>query len=273
MCGGEMIAITGSSTGFLSSNLLKTLPDAISIPREVRKEFFSLTSWLLERRPSCVIHCAGLADVRMCMQYPREAFRVNTVDTMALVEALEGSKIPLIYVATDKVFGNQEGCGIFSAYQPISSYDISKVAAEMVVEEFAKTNPCVIARFPNFYGPGDPHKERLLPSVVSAIKRKDKTFTVRTSIHSARQYIFMPDVVKILTALTIYKGSKLKHHFGTPHVKSVFQVICDLSSIFGHFLGIEEQHLDGEANRLSINLDTDLSVQFTGWEESLESFK
>jgi nucleoside-diphosphate-sugar epimerase len=276
MCGGEMIAITGSQTGFLSSNLLKALPDAVSIPRGVRKEFFPLTGWILQRRPTCVIHCAGLADVRMCMQYPREAFRVNTVDTMTLIEALAGSGIPLIYVATDKVFGSQEGCGTFAPYQPISAYDVSKVAAEMIVEEFARTNRCVIARFPNFYGPGDPHKERLFPSVVDAIKRKDATFAVRTSVHSARQYIFMPDVVKILDALTLYVkqgGSRFKHHFGTPHVKSVFQVICDLSSVFGHFLGIEEQHLDGEASQLSINLDTDIPVEFTSWEKSLESFK
>lgn len=268
-----MIAITGSQTGFLSSKLLAAIPDSVSIPRPTRKEFFSLTQWLLERRPKCVIHCAGLADVRMCMQYPREAFRVNTVDTITLVEALGGSGIPLIYVATDKVFGNQQWCVTTTPYQPSSPYDISKVAAEMVIEEFAKKNQCIIARFPNFFGPGDPHKERLFPSVVEATKSKQKTFIVRTKSSNVRQYIFIDDVVDILIDLAAFNTRKLKHHFGSPHLKSVHQVIENLCDLFEWHMQIEEQDLAGEASHLSIATDTDISFKsHTTWDQALRSF-
>jgi nucleoside-diphosphate-sugar epimerase len=268
----EKIAVTGSKDGFLSGRILDL--GCKYIPRTVRQNLDALKAWLDEANPKAVIHCAGLADVRKSIAYPGDAYMGNTVDTITLVRALEGTGIRLIYVATDKVFGDQENCSIHTPFKAVSPYDASKIAAEVIVEDFANRNPCVMARFPNFYGPNDPHTERIFPSVVNAIKNKQETFTVRTTADSRRQYIFVDDAVAALMLMTYGIGSEqLKHHFGTPNIKSVREVINDLCRVFDHKMEIVEQNLPGEASKLSIDFNTSISFTMTGWAQSLEHFR
>lgn len=269
------IAITGAS-GFLGKHLMRHFSTvegtvALAVEREVRQDAAQWELWLQRHKPDVVIHCAGYADVRKSINNPWQAFRVNVTDTLTLLERLEGRNCVVIYVATDKVFGDQEGCHRSTEYRPLNAYDASKVAAEVAVKDFQKRNACVIARFPNFYGPDDGHKERLVPMVVDAIKRKDRVFRVRTNGQQTRQYIFIEDAVRCIERCINNPGAAASHHFGTRIVKSVRQVIEDIGERFMWRMELQCENLSGEASRLSLALDTPFNVFFTDWKKSLDS--
>lgn len=268
-----MIAITGSENGFLSSYLFKRLQPAEFISRDTRRNQSWLNEWLDRYNPDCVVHCAGLANVRLCIEDPTMAYQANTIDTITLLNALEGRNIKLIYVATDKVFGDQEHCTLNTGYKPLNSYDASKVGAEIILADWSQRNTCLLARFPNFYGAGDPHIERLVPSVLKAIIEKQRTFSVRTNAEFSRQYIFIEDAVKAIAQLIVADWPSTRHHFGTNIVKTVREVVMDLCELFNHKMDLVEQNLPGEASRLSLAYDTQMMVQFTSWQESLKAFQ
>jgi nucleoside-diphosphate-sugar epimerase len=267
-----MIAITGAN-GFLGHYLIAGLSDSIAVPRVDRTDVKLWRSWLSGFTPSVVIHCAGLADVRRSMQDPALAFRANTIDTLTLLDGLEGKNILLIYVGTDKVFGDQEQCTPFTPYKPLNSYDASKVAAEFAIKDFQKRNPCVIARFPNFYGNDDRHLERLIPSIMLAMCSGEKVFKVRTNPDATRQYIYIEDAVSCIQKIISQPTASAIHHFGTPIVKSVRQVLTDLCAIFNYTLDIETMNLSGEANKLSLKYHSPFKIEFTDWDRSLDCFR
>ena len=268
-----MIAITGSTSGFLSGNLLRHLPGSKSIPRDTRRVRNDLINWLQTESPTHLIHCAGCADVRWCMDHPETAYEANTVDTIRLVEALDFMERPpiLLYIATDKVFGQQEHAQIPASYQPLNAYDASKVAAEVIVWDYLQRHAGALLRFPNFFGKDDPHEERLIPSVLRAIRNKDNEFVVRTRGDSTRQYIFMPDVLAIIDKAIAEPTMTLwgKMHFGSPHIKSVTQVVRDLSALSGHQMVLREQMQAGEASKLSISNENPFDIVYTDWLSAL----
>lgn len=268
----RIIGVTGS-TGFLGGKLLNQIAGAMTLGREVRQDAGKLERWLRDMKPEAIVHCAGLADVRRSMREPAEAFKANAVDTMTLLAALEGKGVLLVYVATDKVFGDQEDCGLDTAYKPGNSYDASKVAAEVAVRDFATRNPCVMARFPNFYGAGDWHHERLLPAIVDAIRRKDEVFEVRTNLEASRQYIYIEDAVRCIERCLNNPGAAGVHHFGTTIVKSVREVVTDLCETLGYQMQLRCLNLGGEASKLSLAYQSPFNVPLTDWKKSLDCFK
>lgn len=264
-----MIAITGAR-GFLGMNLSLNLPDAVAVPRSARIYATHFNTWLEHHKPETVIHCAGLADVRKSIDCPPLAYQANTIDTITLLNCLEGRGIRLIYIATDKVFGAQERCNFGTPFRPFNAYDASKVAAEIIFNDWQLRNVGILARFPNFYGWSDPHTERLIPSVLQAISEKKTEFTVRTYQNARRQYIFMPDAVAIVKQLLTLEPTSSKHHFAPTIIKTVREVVDDVCEAFGAFMNIAEQRLSGEAPQLSLAHCTPLTVKFTTWEESLK---
>jgi nucleoside-diphosphate-sugar epimerase len=267
-----MIAITGAG-GFLGRHLADNLTPSIPVPRVHRTDPRHWRLWIERCKPSVVIHCAGLADVRRSIVEPALAYRANTIDTLTLLDGLEGKNVLLIYVATDKVFGDQEQCTPFTPYKPLNPYDASKVAAEIAIHDFQKRNPCVIARFPNFYGQGDNHVERLIPSIMLTMCRKEKVFKVRTNPDATRQYIYIEDAVRCIQRILSAPNASSVHHFGTPIVKSVREVLKDMCAIFNHPLEIETQNLSGEASKLSLAYHTPFNIIFTEWDRSLDCFR
>jgi len=267
-----MIAITGAS-GFLGRHISKTLTPNVPVPRPARTDLWAWKRWLNNTAPSVVIHCAGLADVRRSITDPGGAFRANAAETFTLLEGLEGRKILLVYVATDKVFGDQQDCDLFTPYHPLNSYDASKVSAEYAVLDFQKRNPCVIARFPNFFGNDDPHPERLIPSIMLAMCSGDRQFRVRTNPDATRQYIWINDAVRCIRHVISEPTAAPVHHFAPQIIKSVRQVVNDLGEIFHHQMDLVTMNLPGEANQLSLKNCTPLDIAYTNWETALDCFK
>lgn len=276
----DLILTTGLA-GFLGSHvqavLLANRYGIENIPRDLREAGPALKKHLSERRPKAIIHMAGIVDVRYCRQFPQEAFQAHVTHTASLLEAVRCScpETIFIYVATDKSFGEQESCGLSTPYQPTFPYEASKAAEDLLVESYAKTYrlPITLLRFPNFFGEGDHHIERLLPSICLAAVQK-RELVIRTQLEGTiRQYLYVKDAAAIIvqTLQALQRGEAVwpKNHFGPPNLKTVGEVVRDVERITGEKLKTVELNEHGEISRLSLKDENSLHYPYTPWMTAL----
>ncbi len=277
----KKIAATGIS-GFLGTHVKAALEDkdcvVENIPRELRRSPEELQQFLATHQPAAIIHLAGIVDVRRCREHPLEAFHSHVMETANVLEAVRVAALetPFIYIATDKSFGEQESCGLTTPYQPGFPYETSKACEDFLVESYRKTygvRACLL-RFPNFFGEGDHHLERLVPSICDA-SAKQKELVIRTRLDgTTRQYIYVRDAADIVARCTLASmaGEPVwpANHFGPPHVKTVGDVIRDVETVTGRRLDVKVLNLPGEVSRLSLRDENFLDYEYTDWLPALE---
>jgi CDP-glucose 4,6-dehydratase len=124
-------------------------------------------------RPSVIFHLAAKALVPACTANPREAWMVNVIGTVNLLEASRRSAVErMIITSTDHVFGNlrQQEIPVPADRHlvPAGPYESSKAAAEFAIRSYAETYademPLVaITRCSNVFGLGDVNDRRVVP--------------------------------------------------------------------------------------------------------------
>jgi nucleoside-diphosphate-sugar epimerase len=277
----KVIASTGIS-GFLGTHVGAVLDEGQhivkGISRDLRRSVSGLQQFLAAHKPEAIIHLAGIVDVRRCREHPIEAFQAHVMETANLLEAMRAvsPEIPFIYIATDKSFGEQEACSLTTPYRPSFPYDSSKACEDLLVESYRKTyglRVCLL-RFPNFFGEGDLHLERLVPSICEASARQ-KELVIRTCLDgSTRQYIYVRDAARIVAQCTLASIAREPvwpaNHFGPPYVKTVGDVIRDVETVTGRSLNVKVLNLPGEVSRLSLADDNFLKYAYTDWLPALD---
>ena len=157
--------ITGAS-GFLGANAVRVLSpshDVVGLVRDVNTAPWcdqKVTADLLaldaleravhEVEPDVVLHCAALADHRLCATDEDLAMRVNAQASGVLAEAARSSGAAFVYVSTDAVFSGDRGW--YSEDEPVSpnsAYGRSKVAGE---EAVLAAHPAAVVARTNFFG-------------------------------------------------------------------------------------------------------------------------
>jgi nucleoside-diphosphate-sugar epimerase len=270
------IATTGI-TGFFGSHL-RTALEATgrvvdNMPLNVRRSNDAARQWLETRHPAALIHIAGIGDVRYCHQHPLEAVQAHAMETANLLEAVRQTcpAMPVLYVATDKSFGEQQNCGLETPYRPIYPYEASKACEDLLVESYRESYQlqCTLLRFPNFIGEGDRHGERLVPGICRAAV-EGREFTIRTRLDgTTRQYIYAGDasdiVVRTLTACLRGEPVWPRNHFGPPHIKTVGDVIRDITTILGRSVDVTVLNQPGEVSQLSLRDENWLGYRYTDW--------
>jgi len=277
----KRIAATGIS-GFLGGHVRAVLEQhecvVDSIPLELRRSPVELQQFLTTRKPAAIIHLAGIVDVRRCREHPLEALQAHVMDTARLLEAVRSAcpEIPFIYIATDKSFGEQQSCDLRTPYRPGFPYETSKACEDLLVESYRTTygmRVCLL-RFPNFFGEGDRHLERLVPSICEA-SAKQTELVIRTCLDgTTRQYIYVRDAAEIVARCTLASmaGEPVwsANHFGPAHIKTVGEVIRDVETVTGRRLNVKVLNLPGEVSRLSLRDENFLEYKYTDWLPALD---
>lgn len=140
--------ITGVS-GLLGNNLAFCLKDKYDIlglynlheskiagiqTRKVDLTSLEETAGILrEFHPDVIIHCAALSDIDYCEENREMAFKVNVVVTRQLVQLLKARSAKLVYISTDAVYKNANGCALKEddAITPPNYYGITKYEGEL----------------------------------------------------------------------------------------------------------------------------------------------
>jgi CDP-glucose 4,6-dehydratase len=143
--------------------------------------------------PAIVFHMAAQPLVRLSYEAPVETFEVNVMGTVHLLEAVRASAScrVVVCITSDKCYENREwvwGYRETEAMGGFDPYSSSKGCAELVASAYRRSyfheggaggRPAVAtARAGNVIGGGDFAKDRLIPDIMAAI-RKRHTLKVR----------------------------------------------------------------------------------------------
>ncbi len=170
----------------LPAHTSPALYDALSLPARMASTLGdlcdrdALACTLDAHRPQIVIHLAAQAIVGRAHANAYETWRVNTLGTVALLEALRGREDvkALSIFTTDKVYDNDESGHAYTERDAIGGlgiYDSSKGAAELAVRAFQHGHGVIegtaTVRAGNVIGGGDWNEARLVPDCARAFAR------------------------------------------------------------------------------------------------------
>jgi CDP-glucose 4,6-dehydratase len=145
-----------------------------------------------------VIHLAAQTIVTIANRNPITTFETNVAGTWNIMEACRRSpKVRQIVTASsDKAYGEQDTLPYFesAALQGQHPYDVSKSAADLITQAYAKTYglPAVISRCGNFYGGGDLNWNRIVPGTIRSILRGQRP-VIRSDGQYVRDYFYVED--------------------------------------------------------------------------------
>ncbi|MEJ8571517.1 CDP-glucose 4,6-dehydratase [Microbaculum marinum] len=135
--------------------------------------------------PDIVLHLAAQPLVRRSLREPVETVATNVLGTAHLLDALRGRAglSAVLVVTSDKVYLNTNSGDPFGETDPLGGkdpYSASKAAAEIVTGSFAKSFfdakgvPVATARAGNVVGGGDFSEDRIVPDLVTALRRGEQ---------------------------------------------------------------------------------------------------
>jgi UDP-glucose 4-epimerase len=157
---------------------------------------------LLSFEPQVVIHLAAQMNVRRSVEDPLYDAQQNILGTINLLEASTKAKVDkFIFSSTGgAIYGEQEYFPADEEHKttPECPYGVSKRAAELYIEHYAKKSNCksYSLRFGNVYGPRqNPHGEAGVVSIFIDQILSQKPLTVNGDGSQTRDFIYVADIV------------------------------------------------------------------------------
>ncbi|WP_405119603.1 GDP-mannose 4,6-dehydratase [Pseudomonas leptonychotis] len=138
----------------------------------------SLDAWLQDECPDAVIHLAGQTFVPEAFRDPQRTLEVNLLGTLNLLQALKrrGFNGTFLYVSSGDVYGQVAEGDLpvveSLAPRPRNPYAVSKVAAELLCQQWSYSEPwrIIVARPFNHIGPGQ-GEAFVIPSMARQLVR------------------------------------------------------------------------------------------------------
>ncbi len=220
-----------------------------------------------EATPEVVFHLAALHFIPYCNAHPQETLRVNVEGTYNVLEAAARVGVRTAVVASSgAIYPSVEGLIPETLTPaPVDVYGLSKLLAEQVAEQFARTTAmaCVAARLFNTYGPYEtnPH---LIPHIVASLQQGP--VVELGNIHTKRDYIYVEDVARLLVALgeRVTEGYEVVN-VGTGQEYSAQEIIETLSELMGQPIEIRvDPDRVRPVDKLHQRADTTRLQQLTG---------
>ena len=129
------IMLTGGS-GLLGSELRRSGP-AIDAPSSAEldiRDAAAVADYVQKKSPDIIIHAAAETDNRRIERDPSAALDINIQGTVNIVQACLGTRIRLVYLSTDYVYGGDRGDYLESdELQPANLYAWTKLGGEAAV--------------------------------------------------------------------------------------------------------------------------------------------
>jgi dTDP-4-dehydrorhamnose reductase len=231
---------------------------------------------LEETQPDLVIHCAALADLEVCEEYPEMASRMNADIPGQIAEITARTGIQMIHISTDAVFDGKKGFYTEEdETNPLSVYTKTKLAGEKNVTAF---NPRAIIARVNFYG-WSVNGNRSLSDFFYNNLSAGKQINGFTDIYFSP--LLVNDLAKILIQMAEKKLNGL-YHVVSPEKLSKYEFGQKIAEKFGFdsrlitAASIQEAKLKAPRSpNLTLNVDKvtqELGFQLPSIDAGLEKF-
>jgi len=191
-------------------------------------------------KPEGVLHLAGASSVARSHEDPGEAFSINTLGTVSLLDAIrrDAPKARVVVVSSGEVYGSTPGdrpAVETDALNPTSPYASSKVAAEVAAKQFHASYGLhvVIARPFNHLGAGQaPHF--VVPSFarqIQAIAASGNGELRVGNLEAIRDFSHVLDVVDAYRLLLDRGVAGDAYNIGTGRGRSIRSLLDELIAL------------------------------------------
>ena len=200
----------------------------------------SLRSAFAGSNATHVLHLAGASSVARSHESPGEAFAINTLGTVHLLDAVrhETQTARVVVVSSGEVYGNLDHrAREDDATTPTSPYAASKLAAEVAAKQFHASYgvQIVVARPFNHIGPGQaPHFA--IPSFARQLKEIKRTGTgdLRVgNLAAVRDFSHVLDVVDAYEILLERAAVSETYNIASGEGRSIRSLLNEMIEIVG----------------------------------------
>lgn len=209
---GKKALITGQ-TGFVGGHLTRELEDhgyeVFGVGREKMDvcNYDSVHAIIRKIKPDYIFHLAAIAFVPSSWKDPEMVYRVNTLGTLHLLDAIRSVGIdPKIHLCGSSeeygiVFENELPIKETNLLRPISPYAISKIGLDMLGFQYFKSFGMKIIRTRAFNHEGYGRGEEYMPSnfakqIVQIEKRLREPIIYHGDLTSKRDITDVRDIVR-----------------------------------------------------------------------------
>ena len=226
------------------------------------RDVTALGAAMREARPDAVLHFGALALVGESVAHPERYYSVNVVGTLNLLEAMRAAGVDrLVFSSTCAVYGEPERVPMTEDLprRPINPYGASKLACEMMMEDFDSAHKIRSVRLRYFNAAGaDPQAEigewhdpetHLIPLVLDAALGRRPAISIFGTDYptpdgtALRDYIHVMDLAEAhLSALRhlMDRGGSAALNLGTGSGASVREVIKTVERVTGRKVPVTE---------------------------------
>jgi|SRR5882672_1405224 len=236
---------------------------------DLNTDFEAICTALAEFGPSQIVDFAGQGMVAESWRDPAQWYRTNIVSKVRLHEFLRQLRglQKYVRVSTPEVYGSsdtliREG----QAYAPSTPYAVSHAAIDMSLAAYYRNYrfPVVLARFANFFGPGQ-QLYRIVPrTVIYALTGR------RLQLHGAgtsvRAFIHARDVAGALLRTLAEGQLGDTYHFSPSEFFPIRDVVAKICAALGVEFGrLVEQVADRPGKDHAYLMDASKAREKLGW--------
>ena len=193
------------------------------------KRLKQLIHIIKKNKINTIIHLGAITQVLDSYKSPYDTFQTNITGTINILEAVRivNKNINIIFSSSDKAYGKMINKSYIES-DPLHGdfpYDVSKSAADLIAQSYAKTYGLQIGIFrsSNIYGPADFNMDRLIPgTIVKALN--GKPIELRTSGKLRRDYLFVDDVSNAYYKLILFMQKNKKRRIFIYNLGSKFNL-------------------------------------------------
>lgn len=218
------IVITGSN-GFIGTTLREHFHEdsdheIVGLDRAPPKEAFPeqtldlcdllhrdrLEELLRWYQPDHVLHMAAQARVGPSMDDPLATYDLNVRATLNVLDACQATRVPhLVVASSEAIYGDarQFPTAENSDFRPINPYAASKVAADVLTQQFNRTNvDTCVARSGMGWGPrSNPAEQVVAKFIIQSLQDDTLKFPRGDVVHPTRDLNYVKDFARGINAI------------------------------------------------------------------------
>ena len=187
-------------------------------------------------KPDYIIDFMGQGMVAQSWESPNQWYNTNIAKKSEMLKGLNWKEFLKLYVriSTPEVFGSVDGIITENkSFNPSTPYALSHATIDQHIKLMAnQTNfPFIIARYANFYGPGQ-QLYRIVPKA-AFFALTNKMLTLDGGGISERAFIYKDDISSSLNALIANGKIGESYHFSDTDCVSIRQVVQQIAECCG----------------------------------------
>ena len=265
-----MIVIVTGSAGYIGGQTMLTLKDAghevygidcrhppahlQGVPDGFLCEDFSTDtalSWIIQKQPNAIIHCAGTSLVGPSVKNPSEYYNNNVAKTLKLLDIVKQSmpRCKLVFSSSAATYGEPIMNPIHEVdpKEPVSPYGESKLMIDMMLESYHRAYGLDYVSFRYFNACGadpqsrhgqEPGATHLIARFLEAA-RDNGQFRIYGDDYPTvdgtcvRDYVHVADIARAHALALYHKIPSGVYNLGSNEGTSVKQVVAQAGTIIG----------------------------------------